>query len=88
MKIIVKSAKMKYFSKEEGKFFNFSPTIRRIKNIETQVGFLETDSKSLVNELKTNELFLFVEGEEEIKAEVEVTETEKPLATKKKTIKK
>jgi hypothetical protein len=64
MKIIVKSAKMKYFSKEEGKFFNFSPTIRRIKNIETQVGFLETDSKSLVNELKLNELFLFVEGEE------------------------
>ena len=52
MKIIVKSAKLKYFSKEEGKFFNFSPTIRRIKNIETQVGFLETDSKSLVNELK------------------------------------
>ena len=88
MKIIVKSAKMKYFSKEEGKFFNFSPTIRRIKNIETQVGFLETDSKSLVNELKTNELFLFVEGEEEIKAEVEVAETEKPLATKKKTVKK
>ena len=88
MKIIVKSAKMKYFSKEEGKFFNFSPTIRRIKNIETQVGFLETDSKSLVNELKTNELFLFVEGEEEIKAEVEVAETEKPLAPKKKNIKK
>lgn len=87
MKIIVKSAKLKYFSKGEGKFFNFSPTIRRIKNIETQVGFLDTDNKALVNELKTNELFLFVEGED-IKAEVKVEETEKPLATKKKTVKK
>ena len=98
MKIFVKSAKLKYFSKEEGKFFNFSPTIRRIKNIETQVGFLDTDNKALVNELKTNELFLFVEGEEEVKLEVKVEEevklevkveeTEKPLATKKKTVKK
>ena len=89
MKIIVKSAKMKYFSKEEGKFFNFSPTIRRIKNIETQVGFLETDSKSLVDELKVNELFLFVEGEEP--KEVKVKETPKvdtPVALKNKPIKK
>ena len=53
MKIFVKSAKLKYFSKEEGEFFNFSPVIRRIKNIETQVGFLDTDNKALVNELKT-----------------------------------
>ena len=88
MKIFVKSAKLKYFSKEEGEFFNFSPTIRRIKNIETQVGFLDTDNKALVNELKTNELFLFVEGEEEVKSEIKVEETEKPLATKKKTVKK
>ena len=88
MKIFVKSAKLKYFSKEEGKFFNFSPTIRRIKNIETQVGFLDTDNKALVNELKTNELFLFVEGEEEVESEVKVEKTEKPLATKKKTVKK
>ena len=88
MKIFVKSAKLKYFSKEEGKFFNFSPTIRRIKNIETQVGFLDTDNKALVNELKTNELFLFVEGEEEVKSKIKVEETEKPLATKKKTVKK
>mgnify|MGYP003516052302 FL=1 len=88
MKIFVKSAKLKYFSKEEGKFFNFSPTIRRIKNIETQVGFLDTDNKALVNELKTNELFLFVEGEEEVKAEIKVEETEKPLAAKNKPIKK
>ena len=87
MKIFVKSAKLKYFSKGEGKFFNFSPVIRRIKNIETQVGFLDTDNKALVNELKTNELFLFVEGED-IKAEVKVEEGEKPLATKKKTVKK
>ena len=72
MKIFVKSAKMKYFSKEEGKFFNFSPTIRRIKNIETEIGFLETDSKRLINELKANELFLFVEGEEEVESEVKV----------------
>ena len=34
MKIFVKSAKLKFFFKEEGKFFNFSPTIRRIKNID------------------------------------------------------
>ena len=96
MKIFVKSAKLKFFSKEEGKFFNFSPTIRRIKNIETEIGFLETDSKRLINELKANELFLFVEGEEEVKAEgeeevkaeIKVEETEKPLATKKKTVKK
>lgn len=88
MKIFVKSAKLKYFSKEEGEFFNFSPVIRRIKNIETQVGFLDTDNKALVNELKTNELFLFVEGEEEVKSEIKVEETEKPLATKKKTVKK
>ena len=104
MKIIVKSAKMKYFSKEEVKIFNFSPTIRRIKNIETQVGFLDTDNKALVNELKTNELFLFVEGEEEVESEVKVEvesevkvegeeevkveETKKPLATKNKPIKK
>ena len=96
MKIFVKSAKLKYFSKEEGKFFNFSPTIRRIKNIETEIGFLETDSKRLINELKANELFLFVEGEEEVKTEgeeevkteIKVEETEKPLATKKKTVKK
>ncbi len=87
MKIFVKSAKLKYFSKEEGKFFNFSPTVRRIKNIETVVGFLDTDNKALVNELKTNESFLFVEGED-IKAEIKVEETEKPLATKKKTVKK
>ena len=88
MRIFVKSAKLKFFSKEEGKFFNFSPVIRRIKNIETQVGFLDTDNKALVNELKTNELFLFVEGEEEVKSEVKAEETEKPLATKKKTVKK
>ena len=88
MKIFVKSAKLKYFSKEEGEFFNFSPVIRRIKNIEMQVGFLDTDNKALVNELKTNELFLFVEGEEEVKSEIKVEETEKPLATKKKTVKK
>ena len=88
MKIFVKSAKLKYFSKEEGKFFNFSPVIRRIKNIETQVGFLDKDNKALVNELKTNELFLFVEGEEEVKSEIKDEETEKPLATKKKTVKK
>ena len=87
MKIIVKSAKMKYFSKEEGKFFNFSPTIRRIKNIETQVGFLETDSKSLVNELKVNELFLFVEGEEPKPVETPKSDTS-VVAPKKKTIKK
>ena len=87
MKIIVKSAKMKYFSKEEGKFFNFSPTIRRIKNIETQVGFLETDSKSLVNELKLNELFLFVEGEEPKPVETPKSDTS-VVAPKKKTIKK
>ena len=88
MKIFVKSAKLKYFSKEEGEFFNFSPVIRRIKNIETQVGILDTDNKALVNELKTNVLFLFVEGEEEVKSEIKVEETEKPLATKKKTVKK
>ena len=88
MKIFVKSAKLKYFSKEEGKFFNFSPVIRRIKNIETQVGFLDTDNKALVNELKTNELFLFVEGEEEVESEVKVEKTEKPLAPKNKPIKK
>ena len=94
MKIFVKSAKLKYFSKEEGKFFNFSPTIRRIKNIETEIGFLETDSKRLINELKANELFLFVEGEEtkeveeEVESEVKVEKTEKPLATKNKPIKK
>ena len=87
MKIIVKSAKMKYFSKEEGKFFNFSPTIRRIKNIETQVGFLETDSKSLVNELKVNELFLFVEGEEPKPVETPNSDTS-VVAPKKKTVKK
>ena len=87
MKIFVKSAKLKYFSKEEGKFFNFSPTIRRIKNIETQVGFLETDSKSLVNELKVNELFLFVEGEEPKPVETPKSDTS-VVAPKKKTIKK
>lgn len=89
MKIFVKSAKLKYFSKEEGKFFNFSPTIRRIKNIETEIGFLETDSKRLINELKANELFLFVEGEET--KEVKVKETPKvdtPVAPKNKPIKK
>lgn len=97
MKIFVKSAKLKYFSKEEGKFFNFSPTIRRIKNIETEIGFLETDSKRLINELKANELFLFVEGEEtkevegEETKEVKVKETPKvdtPVAPKNKPIKK
>ena len=100
MKIFVKSAKLKFFSKEEGKFFNFSPTIRRIKNIETEIGFLETDSERLINELKANELFLFVEGEEtkEVKVvegeetkEVEVEETPKvdtPVAPKNKPIKK
>ena len=87
MKIIVKSAKLKYFSKGEGKFFNFSPTIRRIKNIETQVGFLETDSKSLVNELKVNELFLFVEGEEPKPVETPKSDT-LVVAPKKKTVKK
>ena len=87
MKIIVKSAKLKYFSKGEGKFFNFSPTIRRIKNVETEVGFLETDSKSLVNELKTNELFLFVEGEEPKPVETPKSDT-LVVAPKKKTVKK
>ena len=87
MKIFVKSAKLKYFSKEEGKFFNFSPTIRRIKNIETEIGFLETDSERLINELKANELFLFVEGEEpkEVK---ETPKVDTPVAPKNKPIKK
>ena len=89
MKIFVKSAKLKYFSRSEGKFLNFSPTIRRIKNIETQVGFLETDSKSLVNELKVNELFLFVEGEETKEVKVKKTpKVDTPVAPKNKPIKK
>ena len=91
MKIFVKSAELKYFSKEEGEFFNFSPTIRRIKNIETEIGFLETDSKRLINELKANELFLFVEGEETKEVKVKVKETPKvdtPVAPKNKPIKK
>ena len=87
MKIIVKSAKLKYFSKGEGKFFNFSPTIRRIKNVETEVGFLETDSKVLINEFINNELFLFVEGEEPKPVETPKSDTS-VVAPKKKTIKK
>ncbi len=87
MKIIVKSAKLKYFSKGEGKFFNFSPTIRRIKNVETEVGFLETDSKVLINEFINNELFLFVEGEEPKAVETPKSDT-LVVAPKKKTVKK
>ena len=87
MKIIVKSAKLKYFSKGEGKFLNFSPTIRRIKNVETEVGFLETDSKVLINEFINNELFLFVEGEEPKAVETPKSDT-LVVAPKKKTVKK
>ena len=69
MKIFVKSSKLKYFSKSLGEFMNFSPTIKRINNAETVVGFLETNNKQLAEELKTNELFLFIEDKEEIEQE-------------------